>query len=111
MLPLATIHLYPTACRSATSPSTRWSTYKDRSQLVYSNDKTLSQWREIYGEVSNIELYVQDPLPRFNQHLALAKKLGAEYMITHFKFDFASTGLDPSNLVYSNPTFRIIKLK
>ena len=84
--------------------------YKDRSLLVYSNEQALSQWRETYLAVDDIELNVHDPLIRFRRHLEIAQKLGAEYMITHFDFDLAGAGVENASLVYSNPGFKIIDI-
>jgi hypothetical protein len=85
--------------------------YKDRSQLVYSNHQALNLWNDTYQAVNDIENNVHDPQMRFESHLEIAKRLGAQYMITHF--DFALTSLDSGqvSVVYTNPSFKILKIE
>jgi len=84
--------------------------YKDRSQLVYSNHQTLALWNESYLAVNDIELNIHDPQVRFERHLELAKRLGAQYIFTHFDFTLTGLELAQVSVVYANPGFKILRI-
>lgn len=83
--------------------------YKDRGLLVYSNDKALTNWNEIYTQMSKLKK-TRNLDRKFKNMLSLAQQLDAEYMLLDFPVSEIVLAKSGFEIVYSNPTFTLLNL-
>ncbi len=84
--------------------------YKDRGLLVYSNDKALTTWINIYEKMAPTK-DTEGVRQKLKLIVAVASQLNAQYLLLDFQprqKDIVRYGLTP---VYSNPGYMLFKMK
>lgn len=85
--------------------------YKDRGQLVYSNDQVLQKWFSTYSSLKWIYANYDDQDVIFKKHIPIADELGARYLVTELKLNTPTQSMESIRLIYSNSTFRLFELR